>query len=198
MMVEDSGSEMLVLSTDHIASYRSAGDKWMLSATRSLALPRPMPRDPRGRLEPTPDGFRAFLPVATCAGTHDPEPKLTCAGGTASWSGSAVRWVPDRNVLQSDAPALSLDGWGSNTAVIADPCETGTAVMADSANNDHDSVRVYQLANGQATPLSDAMALPGPVTALWPAESDREATVVVHNLQTGEYEASRLLVACAQ
>jgi hypothetical protein len=40
--------------------------------------------------------------------------------------------------------------------------------------------------------------LPGPVTALWAAETGREVTLVVHNLQTGQYEASRLGLACAQ
>ena len=48
------------------------------------------------------------------------------------------------------------------------------------------------------TPASDPLPLPGPVTALWPAETRSQATLVVHNLQTGEYEASRLGLACTQ
>ena len=190
ILIVDSGSQMLVLSINQVASYRQVDGKWSPSAVASLVLPRPMPRDPRGRLEPTPDGFRAFLPVATCAGTHDPEPKLTCAGGTANWSGSPVHWAADRNFLEGDAPALSF----ADSATIANPCGAGPVEIASSANNEHDSVFVRD----GADPISDALPLPGPVTALWAAESGREVTLVVHNLQTGEYEASRLLVACAQ
>ncbi len=199
ILVVDSGSEMLVLSVDKIASYRSTGDRWTPSATASLLLPRPMPRDPRGRLETTAGGFQVFLPVATCTGAWNPELRLTCSSGTANWSGTIrTHWVADRNVLEGDAPAPSFEGWGSDWASIADTCGAGTVVLASSADNEHDSVRAYQVVDRQATPMSDAVPLPGPVTALWPAESDKAATLVVHNLQTGEYEASRLGVACSQ
>ena len=51
---------------------------------------------------------------------------------------------------------------------------------------------------GQATAQSEPMSLAGPVLALWPADAPSEATVVVRNLKTGNYEASRLGLACAQ
>ena len=47
-------------------------------------------------------------------------------------------------------------------------------------------------------PASEPMALPGPITALWPAETPGQATLVVRNSKTGNYEASRLGVACAE
>ena len=189
-------SEMLLLSPDHIASYRLMADRWTQSATASLVLPRPMPRDPRGRLEATPEGFRAYLPAATCEGTFLPALKVACANGTGTWTGTGTRWVADRNVLEGDAPAPSFEGWGSDWTSIADPCGAGTVEIASSPNSEHDSVRAYLIQDGRASPVSDALPLPGPVTALWPGESGREATLVVHNLQTGEYEASRLLLAC--
>jgi hypothetical protein len=202
ILLASSDSEMLILSTNEVASYRSMDGKWMPSATASLLLPRPMPRDPRGRLEGSGLGFRAYLPTATCDGAWQPELRVICMSGTATWRSTPVRWVPDRNVLEGDAPAPSFEGWGSDWASIADPCGAGTVVIASSANNEHDSVRVYEITNGQATPASDDTPLAGPVTALWPAESGagsgKAATVVVHNLQTGEYEASRLGVACSQ
>jgi hypothetical protein len=199
VLMVDSDSGMLVLGTTKVTSYRSTGDKWIPSATASLLLPRPLPRDPRGMIEATAGGFEVFLPVATCTGAWNPELKLTCASEVASWPGTfGTRWMPDRNVLEGDAPTPSFEGWGSDWASIADPCEAGTVEIASGLNTEHDSVRVYLIQDGQATPASDALPLPGPVTALWPAESTRQATLVVHNLQTGEYEASRLALACTE
>jgi hypothetical protein len=193
VLLMDSDSGMLVLSTSKVASYRSTGDKWTPSATASLLLPRPLPRDPRGRLESTPGGFEVFLPVATCTGAWNPELKLTCSSGLANWPGPLGKhWVADRNVLEGETPNPSFEGWGSDWASIADPCGVGTVVIASSLNTEHDSVRVYVIQDGQANPVTDPFPLPGPVTALWPA------TLVVHNLQTGEYEASRLALACTE
>jgi hypothetical protein len=203
VLLIDSDSEMLVLSANAVSGYRWTQGKWTPTATASLVLSRPMPRDQRGRLETTAGGFQAFLPVATCAGAWDPELKLTCAGGTASWPGtSGTHWVADRNLLEGDAPAPSFEGWGSDWASIADPCGAGTVVIASSANNEHDSVRAYLVRDGRADPVSDPLPLSGAVTALWPAgsgaESGKAATLVVHNLQTGEYDASRLGLVCSQ
>jgi hypothetical protein len=224
LLLVDSDSQMLVLSTNGVSSFRTVGDRWMPSAIASFVLPKPLPRDPRGRLESTPEGFRAYLPSATCDGTFKPELRLTCLNGTAAWPDSQAHWVPDRNILQSDAlkapfysnangmfavtdgrvqdrsgqPVVGSDGWGSDIAGIVDPCGGGTVVIASSANTDREEVRVYGVANGQATAASDPMPMPGPVTALWPSESRSQATLVVRNLQTGEYEASRLALACTE
>ncbi|HEX5229457.1 MAG TPA: hypothetical protein VFW44_17215 [Bryobacteraceae bacterium] len=178
-------SEMLVLSPSQVTSFRMSEGKWTLAETASLTLARPMPRDPRGRIEPSGSGFRAYLPAGTCDGTIQPEVKVTCSKETAVWQAAPVHWVADRNVLE---PA------SDDRAHIADPCGAGMIAIAASTYNEHDSVRVWD----GAAPMSDPLPLPGPVTALWPAESGREATLVVHNLQTGEYEASRLGLACTR
>ncbi len=194
VLLQDSDSQMLILSVNSIASYRLTDGKWIAVSNAALALPRPMPRDPRGRLEPTPAGFRAYLPVATCEGSAAPELRVTCMPGTAVWQSAPVHWVADRNILEPDPPAPPIEGIGSDTATIADPCGGNALTVADSSNGDHDSIRAYQL----AMPASDPVSLPGPVTALWPEASGQEAILVVHNLQTGQYEASRLGVACSQ
>jgi hypothetical protein len=218
ILLVDSDSQMLVLSTNKLASYRLMGDKWTPSSAVSLVLSRPLPRDPRGRLEGTADGFRAYLPTATCQGTWNPDIKLACVNGTETWPDTQARWVADRNTLESEGtkarffasanglfstadgrvedragqPIAGAEGWGSDIAGTTDPCGTGTAVIASGANADREELRVYEIANGQATPASDAVSLPGPVTALWPA------VLVVRNLQTGQYEASRLALACTE
>jgi hypothetical protein len=191
MLLVDSDSQMLILDAGQIVSFRWMGNKWTPSATASLVLPRPMPRDPRGRLEATAGEFEAFLPVATCRGAWNPELKLTCLGGTANWPGTfGTHWASNRNFLEGDAPAPNF----ADRASIANPCGVGTVDIASSLDDEHDSVRVWD----GADPASDALPLPGPVTALWPAESPGQATLVVRNLQTGQYEASRLGLACTE
>lgn len=189
-------SELVVLTTSQITRYRQLDGKWTPQATLSLALTRPMPRDPRGRLEPTVQGFRAYLPVGTCEGTLQPEFKLACSPEIAVWQTAPVRWLAGRNVLEGTAPSPSFGAWGSDTATMADPCGPGTITIATSPNNEHDSLRAYQIGDGRPQPVSDALPVPGSITALWPSPSGQEAALVVHNLQTGEYEASRLGLAC--
>ncbi len=224
VLLVDSGAQMLVLSPTTIISYRVTADRWNASATASLVLPRPLPRDPRGRLEGTADGFRVYLPMATCDGTWNPELKVTCSNGTATLPDAQVHWLADRNLLASEAmkaPFYAVaggvfamadgsaedragrmiggsEGWGSDISGIADPCRAGYDVIASSAGPEREELRAYEVANGQATPASDATPLLGRGTALGPAATQAEATLVVRNLQTGEYEASRLGLACSQ
>lgn len=218
VLVLDSSSRMLVLSPNKITSYRLAGSAWMPNASASLVLPRPIPRDPRGRLEAAPGGFRAYLPGATCTGALQPDPSVTCAADNETWPDAQVRWVSDRNLLESTSakgqfytiangliaaadghvedaagqPIAGTESWGSDLAAVDSAC--GSTIIASSASTDHDSVRAFE----NTIPASDPVALPGPETALWPAETRGQATLVVHNLQTGEYEAYRLGFACAQ
>ncbi len=202
MILLDSDTQMLVLSASKVASFRLSGGNWTPSASASLVLPRPTPRDPRGRIESTPDGFRAYLPGATCTGSLQPDLKVSCAPGNETWPDAQVRWITDRNLLESDAAKAPFyttahglvggaEGWGSDIAPIDDNACRG---IIASSTSDHDSVRAYTT---QAVAESDALPLPGPVTALWPAETRGQVTLVVHNAQTGEYEASLLGLACS-
>jgi hypothetical protein len=209
LLLLTSNTQMLVLSANKVASFRFADEKWIPSATASVVLPRPIPRDPRGRIEAVPNGFRVFIPGATCTGTLQPDLKVTCAPGNETWSDGQVRWVTDRNLLESDAAMAPFyttarelfggaEGWGSDIAPIDDACSGSAALIATAAGAEQENVRVFQVGSGQAVPASDTLPLPGPVTALWPAETRGQVTVVVRNAQTGEYEASRLGLACSQ
>jgi hypothetical protein len=205
VLLFDSNSQMLVLSPTKLASFRLSGDTWAPVASVSLVLPRPIPRDPRGRIENAPDGFRVYLPGATCTGSLQLDLKIACAAGNETWPDGQVRWITDRNLLESDAASSPFyttahgiyggaHGWGSDIAELEHPCGGGAAIIATSSAMDHDEVRAYTT---QAAPASDALPLPGPVTALWPAETRSQVTLVVRNSQTGEYEASRLGLACS-
>ena len=139
---------------------------------------------------------------------------------------TTARWVSDRNLLESnlvqaafyssaygwfttadsriiDHNGDSLDGsdsWGSDFASIANSCGADSIVFASGRgdNPDRDQVAAYQIANGHATPSSEPLILPGSVTALWTAETSGQASLVIRNSNTGNYEAFRLGLACAQ
>ncbi len=214
VMLLDSDTEMLVLSVSKVASFRLSSGHWTPGASASLVLPRPIPRDPRGRIESAPDGFRAYLPGATCTGVLEPDLKIICAPGNENWPDAQVRWITDRNLLESDAAKTPFyttahgfvggaEGWGSDIAPVNAGNDAGKDAGKDdacggiiaSSSSDHDGVRAYTT---QAVAESDALPLPGPVTALWSAETRGQVTLVVRNAQTGEYEASRLGLACSQ
>ncbi|HTR36187.1 MAG TPA: hypothetical protein VMH80_09810 [Bryobacteraceae bacterium] len=207
VLLLNSGQQMLVLSTSNVTSYQMSGGKWTFASSAPLTLSRPMPRDPRGRILSAVDGFRVYVPGATCTGTTQPALQLNCAPGNETWND--VRWVTDRNVLESDKapaarysptvpPASGAEGWGSDIAAMDNPCTQNAIAIADGNNSDHDQVQAFEIAGGQASAASEPLAVPGAVTALWPAETRGQVTVVVRDLQTGDYAASRLGLACAQ
>jgi len=228
LLLLDPGSTLLVLGPGKVSSYRLTNGKWTPAGAVAISMPRPPPRDPRGRLELSPSGFRVYLPDATCSGAMQPDLKLTCSGANDRWplGGVQVRWQSDRNLLESEnqrgtfytvATGLiaaadgriqdrggeqlsGADGWGSDIAVVDNPCEPDPVVVVSKAGDglDRDEVQAYEIANGLARTASEPLSLPGPVTALWPAETPRQTTLVIRNSKTGNYEASRLGLACPE
>ena len=173
------------------------GGKWTPAGIAGVSWARPLPRDPRGRLENASGGFRVFVPGTSCNGTFQPDFKITCAPGNDTWplnprdASIAVRWVTDRNVL---------DGSSSELSSIENPCGSGWMLLGAAAGDaeDRDQVQAYEILDGQAITASDPLVLPGPVTALWPSETAGQSTLVIRNSKTGNYEVSRLGVACAE
>jgi hypothetical protein len=232
MLLVDSGSELLVLTPSKVSRYKLVNGKWTPSGIVGVSWARPLPRDQRGRLESGPTGFRVFVPGTSCNGTLEPEFKITCAPGNDTWflnpldSSLAVRWVTDRNLLESDnfratfygaaagwfatsedrilSPTGDLlagsDGWGSQISSVENPCGSGWMLLGSAAGDaqDRDQIQAYEVVDGQVLAASETISLPGPVTALWPAESSGQTTLVIRNSKTGNYEASRLGVACAE
>lgn len=232
LLLFNSESELLVLSPAAISSFRMADGKWMLTGAVPLSLARLPARDPRGRIESAPGGFRVYLPGTTCSGALQPALKLTCTPGNETWpvnprdASFVARWVTDRNVLESEGfqgafyaaangwfsttdhriidrsgnPLAVTDAWGSDFASVDNSCGRNPTVLVSSPGDspDRDQARAYEVASGHARPASEPMPLPGPITALWPAETQGQATLVVRNSKTGNYEASRLGVACAE
>jgi hypothetical protein len=228
----DSDSQLLILAASKVSINRFLDGKWVTSSQSALALTRPLTRDPRGRIQNTADTFRIYVPGATCLGVLQPAIKLTCSAANETWlagprdSELAVRWVTDRNFLESDGFRdkfftsgrglfTGIDGrnrdragdvvagtgvWGSDVASVENPCGSSPLLVA-AKNGDgleHDQIQVYEIGRGQVTAASEPMDLPGPVTALWPSDARGQATLVIRNSKTGNYEASLLGVACTQ
>ncbi len=93
-------------------------------------------------------------------------------------------------------------GWGSDIASVKTPCSVGWQVLAtsaaDSGENGADSVRAYEIADRDPSPVSAALTFPGEITALWSEAKGDSAIAVARNRQSGEYEAFRLAMVCGQ
>jgi hypothetical protein len=232
LLLLNSDSELLVLSSTNVASFHLDTGKWTQTGLATLSLARPPARDPRGRIESAPGGFRVYLPGTTCSGTLPPMLTVACTPGNEAWpvnprvASFVARWVTDRNVLESpsfqsafyagadgwfstaehriiDRAGNSLsvpDAWGSDFAGVESSCGANPTILASGPGNspDRDQAQAYEIASGRAATASEPMTLPGSITALWPAESAGQATLVVRNSKTGTYEASRLGVSCSE
>lgn len=94
-----------------------------------------------------------------------------------------------------------------HVAALRSACAPGSYVATARRSLDAESTDVLRLARVVGTsllPEASTIALPGVLTALWPArtplrsEDDREAIAVVHDVQTGRYEAFHLSLSCAR
>jgi hypothetical protein len=93
--------------------------------------------------------------------------------------------------------AGSVGGWGSDLAGTEARCGGGSQVLATRAGDmrETDTVRAYGIANRTPVALSPPLELPGPVTALWSLGGD-VAIAVVHDLESGKYQAYEITVDC--
>jgi len=94
-----------------------------------------------------------------------------------------------------------------HVAALRSACAPGSYVVTARRSPDADGADVLRLARvvgGSLVPEASTIALPGVLTALWSARvpsrppEDREAVAVVHDVQTGRYEAFHLSLSCAR
>ena len=89
-------------------------------------------------------------------------------------------------------------GWGSDVATIKTACGSGWQVLATHAGDDSlDSVRAYEFADREPTAVSQPLEFGSGITALWTEAKGGSAIAVSRNTKTGNYEAFRLALACA-
>ncbi len=94
-----------------------------------------------------------------------------------------------------------------HVAALRSACTPGSYVVTARRSSDLESADVLRLARvvgSSLVPEASTIALPGVMTALWSArmpsraQDDREAVAVVHDIQTGRYEAFHLSLSCAR
>ena len=183
-----------------------------------LALPRPLPRDPRGRVQVTDSGeIRVQLPGMRCNGSFK---RMQCAPSDEAWI------VPGRNYfkgtrglyyslaeIEGDAfqseldghtrlyvnqtePARVLENWGSELAPIESVCGAKVQLVT---SLETDQAQAFEYSGGRLRPSTPPLATDGPIVAIWQASERRDqVTVVVRNRTKGTYEASRLAISCTQ
>jgi hypothetical protein len=118
--------------------------------------------------------------------------------------GNYVLWI----LSGTDGQQHLLDGlnqqtatkihWGSEIAGIRAPCRPDWFVLATSPDERQDSLQAFEFADRESVAISQKLPVNGPVTALWTQQNGESATAVYRNLETGNYEALQLTLACGQ
>ncbi len=204
------GDQMLVLDTAELTRYEQRDSKWQKA--EAVALDIPPVRDARGRLIVTGNSVAAEAAGMACRGTWRPAVVVECqsggrftagrntieeAGGQpyftrAEIGGDHVVAAADGRTHVYDAAGKQLnafDAW-SDFAVVASACADAKLIGAYATN----SLALFDIVNHNPVRVSDTMEVPGPVTAMWPAEN--AAVVVVRNKDTSRYEAYSIAVDC--
>jgi hypothetical protein len=70
--------------------------------------------------------------------------------------------------------------WGSDLSALVSACGSGTQLLTSASGaGTADSLRAYEVAGAEASPVSPALDIDGAVMAIWPSSVGRDATVVV-------------------
>jgi hypothetical protein len=124
--------------------------------------------------------------------------EVTRAGSTAvlfvDVSGAA-------HILENNSHKLLIGArdWGSDIATVRSECGQGMQVLTSAAGwPTADSIRAYEIAGREATPVSAPLTFDGIITAIWPGNDGSSATVVVHKPQGSRYEAYSVSVVCSR
>jgi hypothetical protein len=206
--VTNDGAELWLLEPARLLHFTKNAGAWTRDRDTTIPLTRPPPRDARGRLTPDPR-----LPDSSAAWQLDARHSVRWATGrnffmdepagfysVASIGGFEFKTGLDgraRMNTSSGQLIANIDDWGSDIAAIQGSCGQPFLIASSKTEREGlDSLQAYQLIDAKLVPSRESLSLPGPVTALWPSETPAQVTAVVHNRQTGNYEAYRVAIAC--
>ncbi len=207
------GDQMLVLDAAGVTRFEQRESKWQKAEAAALDI-APV-RDLRGRLTVNENSLLVEAAGQTCRGPWKPAFAIECQPGgrftagrntieEAGWppyfthaeiGGDHVVGAADGHTYVYDATHKQLsvsDAW-NDFAVVASSCTNAKMIGAYTANN---SLALLDWVNHAPLRVSDAMEVPGPVTAMWPAGN--VALAVVRNKDTKRYEAYSLAVDCGR
>jgi hypothetical protein len=118
--------------------------------------------------------------------------------------GNYVLWV----LSGTDGQVHLLDGinqqtasklrWGSDLAGIRAACRPDWLVLAASQDEQGDSVQAFEFSDREPLAVSQKLTINGSVVSLWPQQMGDGVTAVYQHLETGNYEALQLTLACGQ
>jgi hypothetical protein len=90
-------------------------------------------------------------------------------------------------------------GWGSDIAGVHSNCGSGWQVLATTSGNGvNDTVQAFEFPDREAVVGSQGAIFNGAITALWAESRGTSAIAVVHNSETGKYDAFRLTIDCGR
>ena len=120
-------------------------------------------------------------------------------GASSAWALAGV----DGQTHLYNTPIKNSSAWaamGSGIVGLESDCGGRFQVLAAAAGDGTvtDSVSAYDVMDGAPRSTGDAVAFPGPVTALWPAAERGAAFAVSRDLRSGRYAAFRLAITCAR
>jgi hypothetical protein len=89
--------------------------------------------------------------------------------------------------------------WGSDLVSVRTGCGSGWQVLASVRDTSgEDSLRAFEIADRDPMPVSGALQFSSEITALWADVKSDSAIAIVHEVERGEYEAFRVVVACGE
>jgi hypothetical protein len=195
--LSNDGAGMVVLEAERSVEYKKDNGRWQfLRATPITGAV--VSRDPRGRLA------EAGSPYHLVSGRNyfngGARGEFYCDAEIPA--GTLMTGVDGHARLygQRAEPLLVINNWGSDIAAVTSECGSKRQVLvtAPTLDDSQDHLQAFEFTGATYAAVSEPLLLPGPVTALWAAESPGQVTLVVHNKQTGMYEASRVSLSCAQ
>ncbi len=90
-------------------------------------------------------------------------------------------------------------GWGSDIASLRSGCGAGWQVLATGTGAGRsDAVQAFEIPGREPVAVSTPLEVSGSVTALWTESGANGVVAVVHNSETGRYEAFRLTLTCGR
>jgi len=187
---------LVVLEPGRIVSYSYSPQppQWQLSNSIIIPPLRPWLRAPRGYIDLSRGlaNGKAMLSGINCAGDFRTQETVHCSFES-----------------QPSAPWVAEEAWtDKNIASAGDSVDVnfscnGRAVVLATGGGDWthpDFVQGYEMRTSQgegAIASGNPVEFAGPVTALWPTENRGAARAVIHNLQSGNYEAYIVKATCS-
>jgi hypothetical protein len=105
------------------------------------------------------------------------------------------------HILENNSHKLLIGArdWGSDIVAVHSECGQGMQVLTSAAGwPASDSIRAYEIAGREATPVTAPLSFDGIITAVWPGNDRSSATVVVQKPQGRRYEAYSVSLACSR